>query len=710
MKMWRWSALGMCLLSLILSLNWGPYAEDAIYMAFNEARDWTAVSLPASFWTSPLHFVILWLGAQLQWQQWLISLVINGICWGGLAVLAVRLLAVPKNVAAVTAVLITLSPSLHLQAGTHIPLALLAAFLALFLTKQQAWPAQTLVLLLLPLLHFDLAILILLFSLLWLRWRASGSLPTPVALPLLAAYGLWAAWRWSALGPAGLFTFPPSFAEVTDSLGQLVWLFIPLMALGLMELGIFSLRSQPILYVAVGWTAVSLLSSGEMGVVLTVVTGWLLVGCGLHYLLTRLQTSHKHTHSLILTAITLPLFAFSLLSLGQLYDARPLVRYDLENQASTWLQAHSQPQNTLMASAHLLNLGERSGTAWPEQALSHSQPLINALQTAAPDYVVTSRAIPFDQLQRAAWFQENYIDLQQFDSPYESTAPLTIWGYRPTVYGLGEGRPLNVQTDYNISIVGYQYDPARLQPGEDLSLTLFLQATEPAPPPLNAWLRLVPYNDSQEWVRAVTPIMADWTKGTVVTQIITATMPLDSPIGAYQLSASLQRQGQESVLALYRNNDVHMLDRVELGNVILLEEAFVGDAVPIDANFGDQITLLSYALTVQPDALFVDLFWQATQPPTADYVVFVHLLGADEQLIVSQDGPPLDGRFPTTAWRPNDIIPDRHRIPLSPENKGSYQLNIGLYLPITGERLSITSSDGTPVPNNSLTLQIVEIE
>ena len=79
-------------------------------------------------------------------------------------------------------------------------------------------------------------------------------------------------------------------------------------------------------------------------------------------------------------------------------------------------------------------------------------------------------------------------------------------------------------------------------------------------------------------------------------------------------------------------------------------------------------------------------------PLASDYTVFVHLVGAggDDAALAQGDGPPLDGRWPTSLWPPGLTLDDNHTVPL-PENlaAGTYQLLVGLYDPATGERLRL---------------------
>lgn len=90
-------------------------------------------------------------------------------------------------------------------------------------------------------------------------------------------------------------------------------------------------------------------------------------------------------------------------------------------------------------------------------------------------------------------------------------------------------------------------------------------------------------------------------------------------------------------------------------------------------------------------ALLVTLAWRSSGPTALPYSVFVHLLGESERPLVQHDGPP--GALPTTAWLPGEVITDRHRVPLTGLPAGRYRIVVGLYDPLTLERLS--AGDGS---------------
>jgi hypothetical protein len=92
------------------------------------------------------------------------------------------------------------------------------------------------------------------------------------------------------------------------------------------------------------------------------------------------------------------------------------------------------------------------------------------------------------------------------------------------------------------------------------------------------------------------------------------------------------------------------------------------------------------------------LYWQTTAPLDAEYTVFVHSLSVQGELIDQADGPPVANHYPTTAWRPGEIVQDSRLVP-----PGDHYL-IGLYDPVTGERLPAFAADGTRLPDDAVVL------
>ena len=97
-------------------------------------------------------------------------------------------------------------------------------------------------------------------------------------------------------------------------------------------------------------------------------------------------------------------------------------------------------------------------------------------------------------------------------------------------------------------------------------------------------------------------------------------------------------------------------------------------AAPVMARFSEGVELLG--VQVMPvdvgsslsgggdqEGVQVRLRWRATAPLAEDYTVFMHYL-RDGERVAQADGRPAGGRYPTTAWRPGDVIDDDHYVPV----------------------------------------------
>lgn len=121
-------------------------------------------------------------------------------------------------------------------------------------------------------------------------------------------------------------------------------------------------------------------------------------------------------------------------------------------------------------------------------------------------------------------------------------------------------------------------------------------------------------------------------------------------------------------------------------------------------NFADSISLACYEYVTGE----LRLYWQANAQPQQDYTVFIQFW-QDGQQVAGFDGPPFDGDFPASTWRPEFLLRDVHTLDLSQLSPGRYQLQVGLYNPQTGERLPAFDVDGEPLLDYAVEVT-VEIE
>jgi hypothetical protein len=167
----------------------------------------------------------------------------------------------------------------------------------------------------------------------------------------------------------------------------------------------------------------------------------------------------------------------------------------------------------------------------------------------------------------------------------------------------------------------------------------------------------------------------------------TVQVPENLPSGEYRLLARFL-DGAESTLA---TADLGLLQ------VTATERNFVyrGWNGRIPLPLAMKSTLLGYTLTPLDDAdqYQLDLVWQAQTVPSRDYTVFVHLLQADgtcAPCVWQQDVMPQQNQYPTSRWLAGEVVTDSYQIQLPPDTPpGSYQLEIGLYIAESGQRLQV---------------------
>ena len=93
------------------------------------------------------------------------------------------------------------------------------------------------------------------------------------------------------------------------------------------------------------------------------------------------------------------------------------------------------------------------------------------------------------------------------------------------------------------------------------------------------------------------------------------------------------------------------------------------------------------------------LYWQAQRDVPQDYTVFVHVIGktgtGEERLLTQRDAMPDNGAYPTHNWRAGEVVADPVRVPLPREMPtGAFDLFIGMYDPVSRERLPVISAAG----------------
>ena len=89
-----------------------------------------------------------------------------------------------------------------------------------------------------------------------------------------------------------------------------------------------------------------------------------------------------------------------------------------------------------------------------------------------------------------------------------------------------------------------------------------------------------------------------------------------------------------------------------------------------------------------------------------DYTVFVQLLDAKNRWVAGHDTQPLGGEYPTSSWRPGEVVVDDHVLQLPDDlPPGTYRLVTGMYDLATGRRLIVADAKGEAQPDSMIVLR-----
>ncbi len=168
--------------------------------------------------------------------------------------------------------------------------------------------------------------------------------------------------------------------------------------------------------------------------------------------------------------------------------------------------------------------------------------------------------------------------------------------------------------------------------------------------------------------------------------------------------ADLERrlgQGQDVYLARYlpRLGELYLRSVGPLAEVRAQaprDDPVSGGDQPL-ARFGDTVELLGAEVSGDPlgrEILHTMFEWQASAPVTQDLVIRLRLVDADGRVMWTSEGTrPVNGLYPTNAWRADVPVSDYHQAPISPWlPPGRYRLEVGVFLPFDAEGLAVGGS------------------
>jgi hypothetical protein len=292
--------------------------------------------------------------------------------------------------------------------------------------------------------------------------------------------------------------------------------------------------------------------------------------------------------------------------------------------------------------------------------------------------------------------------------------PYTGWFRRqsPPESPIGMQYPVHVQFANGVELIGYDLPQGEARQGDALSVRLYWRALKPGAGNGTPFVHLDRLDGNLTWAKQskLNPgdkPMASWPGGFFVVDDYQVPVPGDAPpVAALVRVGLLDPKGD--LIPLADGGSFATLGRVHISPRAPLAPAALAHHEQT-YRLGDAVRLAGYDVRAldSPSRLEVVLYWQTLSPVTADFSVFVQARDAAGRQVGQQDGPPVDGSYPSSTWATGQIIPDRHVVPLpvgTPCEK--LRLFTGLYTLQDGQRAPVTDGNNRRLPNDEIPLSI----
>ena len=271
-----------------------------------------------------------------------------------------------------------------------------------------------------------------------------------------------------------------------------------------------------------------------------------------------------------------------------------------------------------------------------------------------------------------------------------------------TVYRVQQ--PLQVDFADQIRLLGVDLPPQTISPGNEISLTAYWRALQKLDTNYAVFLHLdAPNGQTIAAVDQSHPNnipTANWPPSLYLRNPLTLRVPAEALPIRYSLRVGLYNPQTGQRLPLPDGSG----DAFTVGQVWVEPTSPPAPPKGYVARFGDSIRLLS--AEYDPSAQTITLLWQSDAPIQEDYSIFLHLFDASGALIGQADGVPYHNLYPPSAWLPGQIVEDTRPIGDAILNTQLGQFAVGMYNPLTGNRLQAKDSNNAPLPDNALFLNV----
>ena len=370
--------------------------------------------------------------------------------------------------------------------------------------------------------------------------------------------------------------------------------------------------------------------------------------------------------------------------------------------AANWLRENTEP-NTTVATIEIGVIGYHSQRPildtqglishdMTDHQLGWDDTLVYALNAHQPDYALSLPGTAWDIVTAQWWFQQSYQPVQQFS---EATLYGRIDPFKnPTI--------IDISNPYQGELIldELTLSATQLKLGRPLTASLSISVTQPAPPPLRFTTYLIDTGLTTRYALTDSDPFENlypsqhWQKGDHLQIPLRLTVPPDLPWGAYHFGIILYNA--DAGFPLQQSNRT---DHIHLGTLTYgRPDATLNPSLlpqSIDQSWENGTVLQQIArpeMAVQPGTnLLLQLQWNTTATPAGNWTTFIHLIDDQGEIVTQLDQRPWNGRWPTTAWKPDQPFWENITLAIPPDlPAGTYHLRIGFY--ILNQRLPLANS------------------
>jgi 4-amino-4-deoxy-L-arabinose transferase-like glycosyltransferase len=248
-----------------------------------------------------------------------------------------------------------------------------------------------------------------------------------------------------------------------------------------------------------------------------------------------------------------------------------------------------------------------------------------------------------------------------------------------------------------LRLLGYVMRPTTVSPGDWLEAEIYWQSLEPIGGNLVSSVRVTDLAGALLGETQARLATSDWQPGRVYTQsyLLHLDSALDPPLVA-NVAVTVRHSSTGETYPVTSVAPGSSEARLTHLRVIPVAGSVSKPIHVVDYNFADLISLVGYDIVDVPPGIV--LYWKSHRPTDEDLTVFVHVLKADGTLIGQMDGPPRNGRDPTSRWLPGEVVVDAHSAPMAIADAD--RLMVGWYHLEDGRRLPLANMTGDAVTIN----------